>query len=503
MRSIKLIAILLAAIMLLGCGCGGREKDTAPKATDAAQSSASNPPSPTDNGPSSTACATEAPAADERLYTADDYCMDYRSFVGNEGYASPIVETDDSIYILSKGFVYFTDKEYREFMPLCTKPNCSHASEDCEAYLGALSIQYRGGYIYFVADCAWDMDDEDFHLHTPSLCRMRLDGTQHEKLFKIPVPRSEDPDFAPVNDWWKCFATGKYFVFTVNLAAIDDATGEIKSETYMFSVDMDSFAVTELVEDQPDRSKAASCFLMLEGKGDKIYGQFNYSAYDGTNKIAELDLVTGETRMLCTFKPTLRYNERVSSIGTSSLYFTDFDFGKDEETLYKLNIESGELTKVFVDSAKGSNWLTFDSYSGYYYRMGAGFRMPAERGLYVCGNDFNVVGFAAFDEMPEEYLRYYSDFIADALERYPDLENADQQPVPMLSFITRDFIFGSAPHIGVVTYYTEETDENGEIIEIEHHSLSMDYDPLGEPPTLYIDKADIGSESLMWKKWEP
>ena len=497
--------LLLAATMLIGCSCsdnGGGEP--APSAEAASTATAEYTPQAENTAEASGqpgAPSETAPAAtrdENRIYSPDDYCIDYRSFTVGEGGHSTLAECEDSIFMLCKGFLYFTDKEYKDWMPLCPRPDCKHDSEDCNAFLGAAALQYRNGYIYYVDNCVWDIDDELYHVHHPCLCRMRTDGTQHERLFEIPYPEFDDKDFNTMNDSWACFATNKYFVFKLTLFEYDEY-GDPSFEKHMFSLDIDTYNITQLFTDMPDRAKAASAFLILEGRDNLIYGQENYAASGGKNVIVEVDLESGKTRELCRFEPYIRYLEKVSSISDKALYFIDFDFDTDEETLYRLDLETCELTTEYVDSASQSKWTQFDAYSGYYYRAGGTFLPEEERGTYICDMNFNVIEFLPYDEYPQEYFEEYEDFIAECRKLHPDLEFAGEMHYLIsISFVTRDYIFGTATELELVSYEKLNDDQ-----QVETHYAIRAWGAPSSIPMWYLDKKDIGTGNLQWKKWAP
>ena len=488
MKRLTGLLLILLSLALLGCSGGKNGAEPTQPADTVLETTA-----PEAQTAEATAEATAA-VPEVELYAPADHCVDYRSFIGFDGNSTPMVETEDCIYILQNGFLYFSDKEYKDFMPLCAKPNCGHDTQDCDAFLGSTVIQYRGGYLYYVEGSGFDEDDGEYRLHSPRLCRMRPDGSAHEVMADIPAPEA---DFTPLYDYWTCLASNKYFIFKVRLIKNDSEASPV-AETHMFSFDIDTYASAELFINEKDREKAAGVFLLLEGRDDKIYGQMKYSFYGGANKIVEVDLTTGKTRDLCKFKPELRNMERISGIRGDALYFIDFDFGTDEETLYRLDINTGELTAEHVDSARNSNWMIFDSYSGYYYRQGATFREPEERGIYICDASFGVVEFLPESEMPAEYAKYYTDFIAAGLEQYPDLRGTDFYYGIMIGYVTRDHIFGIGPQVELVSQMEEVAPDRYEEI----HYISVTYDPMSIP-TWYIDKAEIGTGNAQWRPWAP
>ena len=81
------------------------------------------------------------------------YVLDYHyGSLAALGTSNSILETDNSVYYLYENMIYFSDKDYKDWLPLCVKPNCSHSDKDCDAYIdGAESgIWIYDQYIYYV-----------------------------------------------------------------------------------------------------------------------------------------------------------------------------------------------------------------------------------------------------------------------------------------------------------------------------------------------------------------
>lgn len=70
--------------------------------------------------------------------------------------------------------IYYLEKDMNQWRPLCAKPECSHNTEDCNAYLTTAGIYWDEGYIYYyMGDALW---------------RMKPDGSEHEKIKRISLP---------------------------------------------------------------------------------------------------------------------------------------------------------------------------------------------------------------------------------------------------------------------------------------------------------------------------
>jgi len=90
-----------------------------------------------------------------------------------------MVNTDEGVYRLGD----FDDVQYIEWsmgksVALCSKPNCSHMGEECNAYLSSPYFIYAyGDYLYIVAE------NNDYS--GMSLYRMSFDGSEKEELYSL------------------------------------------------------------------------------------------------------------------------------------------------------------------------------------------------------------------------------------------------------------------------------------------------------------------------------
>lgn len=96
-----------------------------------------------------------------------------------------ICTTEDTIYFFTQPaanascFLHFTDIASGVTMPLCSKPECTHKDNACNAYLAGgmdvYGLRIYEGKIYWMA-C------EDYGL---KLMRMNVDGTDREVMFAL------------------------------------------------------------------------------------------------------------------------------------------------------------------------------------------------------------------------------------------------------------------------------------------------------------------------------
>ena len=98
---------------------------------------------------------------------------------------SEILETENGYYQWDYDAIYYIDKDNKERMYLCGKPECIHKStvftlESCDAYVGECiiaSMRVFGDYLYLVK--------YDSITYQTTMSRISMDGSVHEDLFVI------------------------------------------------------------------------------------------------------------------------------------------------------------------------------------------------------------------------------------------------------------------------------------------------------------------------------
>ena len=128
-----------------------------------------------------TACASK-PAAP----TAADFEVqpgEYR-YQDRDGF---FVETEKGNYYMNPsgdGVIHFSEPGSHEFHVLCNKPNCGHASADCNAFL-EVAFGYYNGHLYGVT-----LQD---HFE---LIQMDMDGTNHRVITQLPEQKDLSGNFS-------------------------------------------------------------------------------------------------------------------------------------------------------------------------------------------------------------------------------------------------------------------------------------------------------------------
>lgn len=441
-----MIAVVLCCITLAAAACGKSNREESDLPTEGYPAAdAAGAASVTED---SEASSTEAPSG-------RSYCIDHKCAY-NPITAMPIyAETDDALYYLSDNMVYFSDKEYHDWMPLCAKPDCKHNDKNCNAYIDSESLILYDRYLYYIEGSGMHEFMENSKLKV-NLCRMNLDGTGHETVCELRERLTPELGYTPDYAVWDFYATNKYLVVEACFGVAQPRKTEV--HRYGYSIDLETLQTVQLFSEYGDQIG----FLIFEGVGSHAYGQLSY--HDGTPvKIADVDLSTGAVRELCEFAGNIAYYERKVGIHEGKLYFCETDLAKGEngmftgeelQRMYTLDLETFELELIDETSAIYSKYRVFDTLSGYWYST-IGFDGGNEKGTYICDINRNEIAFLPASEYPE-----------------------GTGGKLLLGRITKDYIF-AMPKDDSGFYY-----EYGE-------------------PLWYLAKSDIGTDNLMWRKWEP
>lgn len=190
MKPISVLTIACTVLILLNCACAhnGESSSEAPVIKESISSDADD----------------QAPPESEQAF----YLRDLDSASSSFGMQN-IFETEKAVYCVTDralpdgsmtSFMYFSDKEAHEWLPLCGRPDCMHNSESCSAMLEGnvnMKIWLYGSHIYYMLSSS-----------QPVLWRMKLDGSGHEKLLAFKLP--EDTEFSQY--MWNWYFHGKYAI---------------------------------------------------------------------------------------------------------------------------------------------------------------------------------------------------------------------------------------------------------------------------------------------------
>jgi hypothetical protein len=223
------------------------------------------------------------------------------------------VETDSYYYYLNNGRIYYSEKTEPTFYLLCSKPNCPHGGEDCNAYGGGEggALGYWDGKLY----SAGFVNDE------LALVRMDLDGSNHELVTKLAVPVAANGTAGGSYSFY--FANG-YFFYVVN------------AQPYaFFRVDLSSERTDRLFTDLFADGSGPDGRVLFDG--DFFY--FDLYTPQGVRWLCQCPCGTEEVRKLCSWPKAEAPRWDVEN---GTVYY----YSKTDGTFYEYSIESMQSTAV-------------------------------------------------------------------------------------------------------------------------------------------------------------
>ena len=110
-----------------------------------------------------------------------------RKFPDKAAYATrSACYSDDGLYYMKADRLYFFDANTQKSAVVCSKANCNHDSEDCNAYIeGANMFMYYDGYVYvssFVVDVNSDNGEVEYNGGV-SLDGISSDGSKRVNIY--------------------------------------------------------------------------------------------------------------------------------------------------------------------------------------------------------------------------------------------------------------------------------------------------------------------------------
>ena len=376
-RLISILLLFCFCAALFGCAKRPAEQGEASVPTEAH-------PAVTDKADATEAAAvteapeiTEAPAptpkTDDKFYVID------RSAQRMNTLASVIFETDDGVYYLATkvdelkdtkyNLIYYSDKEYKSWMPLCGKPNCLHNDSSCNAVLESeiWEIWLYGRHIYY----AFENKDADEEAHGVQLWRMKLDGSDHEKVTVIDP--ENDYDDLPTLRSWSCTFHNRYLFLCGRHITRDEVSGDLSAEFYNFVVDLDDpNAAPRRLNILIDGSYTLDNFALLESRGNDLIALFGDE--EGKHYYrCDLETMTGTE--LCTL-PNIIYLTALHLYDGQLWFPAGYELGK----IFAVDIETGEVETVA--SAEPKEMLWYNPWDGYIVGANFGEGTPQGTGIY-------------------------------------------------------------------------------------------------------------------------
>ena len=410
-RLISILLLICFCAALFGCAKRPAEQGEASVPTEAL-------PAVTDKADATEAVEiTEVPAptqkADDTFYVID---LQPHSAIGDR---VQLFETDTSIYYLCFGRsygvpakLYVSDKEYKDWMPLCAKPNCLHNNYDCnsclEGYLN--SVWLYGRNFYYVTDSL-----EGTPVDCLQLWKMDLDGSNHEMLTKLDYRSKEDK--AKYNNFCGCLFHNKYMIaeYSGNVMQVND---EPKIDYCMYLVDLDDPTQAERLTFAVEGGEDLNVLYIECAVGDILYCRCGAS----DPNVFRCDLSDRTAVKLC----TLPFTPFANSCGLhdGKLYFADPLFSK---LLVSIDTETGELVTVKENENLEDMWgCPFGDYIFGAMRKGSDFPISGTAVYDYNGDLIQEIPVSAYDE--RELSIYYA--LGDYIFGYEDVNGWETTSTP-------------------------------------------------------------------------
>ena len=347
--------------------------------------------------------------------------------------------------------MYFSDLETKDFIPLCARPDCRHDNANCSAYTGAATFTVFGNHIYYVDGYAYGYDPDDSSFDFPSLWRMNLDGTAHEELMKMPFP---NPDFAPSNGLFATVFTNKYaFVHSF-------FSDEMKYTCENYVIDLETLDTSTVSSPWLNFDYRGGLYAMA-GRGDMLYLFISEYTDDLsrsviTNHLCALNCATAQLSRIGELPEDVYYSGFDYYLADDDIYYICRDPIEQDPRLCKSSLTNGKCTELWHGLYSDIGWPWLEWQNGLLFKENRAPDSSLRQSIYF--EDLNL---------NEAEYHFYSEKELDEAGRL------------MCFFQTESYIFGIGPdRIGAYSA------QNG-------------------IPEWYIDKVDIGTGNLMWRRWAP
>lgn len=92
----------------------------------------------------------------------------------DRNFAGHTANGENGIYLLDRSFVYYLENGTDVLIPLCGRPDCTHSTADCNAYIKGSEITYYDGFLYVFCGGA-----------DAKIVRMDPDGSNHVTVIDL------------------------------------------------------------------------------------------------------------------------------------------------------------------------------------------------------------------------------------------------------------------------------------------------------------------------------
>ena len=325
----KSVSWLLTALLLFGClaGCGAEKK----KAESLA------------DGTSEAADSTEA----DPVYRPENRPQ--------ACFRNHFVETEAGCYDQVENLILFCPQGSDTFYPLCSKPNCQHKDENCNAWCGVAFGWYDGALYTVNYDGLGGKFD---------VVRRNPDGTGHETVAHVDAKKGGGFAFT--------FHNGKLYVYmSANLALPLEEQAE-----RLLVVDLRDWSQAEPFTEY---LQAGNRIGIIDYYKDKLYAYVeNVRDPQAEPGVVEMDAATGAVRRLVSFQ-------------LGACYATDdtFFYLEPDVGFREYDLQTGEIRDCGLP-VKDAWWASYDE--DFIYLMGHGRDSDRTHTLYVLSRSYALLG---------------------------------------------------------------------------------------------------------------
>ena len=298
--------------------------------------------------------------------------------------------------------IYFCPRGRDSFRPLCSKPNCRHTDENCNAWVGwgftGSGFGYFDGALYAVNWMPGKID----------VIKMNLDGTDHQVAVTL-----DDTDLKNCDCEFK-FHHGKLFVWCT--ASYDIPLEE--QEDHLAVLDLSDGTQREPAADYIRTAGLPRPFSYCKDKAyahgteNKAQTYESYNPYD--EKLIELDAVTGEVRVVLPCSINGLY------VTDSTLYYYEADLsplGYEAENVNpgfrEYDVESGTVKDCGLP-VEDIHWVRYDE--DYIYAMSFSRNNGKESTLYFFSRNYELI-----DRMELKNKMTIYEIVSDRIFFYDDV----------------------------------------------------------------------------------
>ena len=303
-----------------------------------------------------------------------------------------MLETPESYYVLANleegNFIYVSDKENMGWLPLCSRPDCSHDDENCNAYVEiTTSIGLYKENIYYTYN-GFDGDRS-----TVELWKMDLSGENHQKVKEVPLIEGSSSDV--ISGYSGYFHKG-YYLYSVDTGQGEDERGEVRA--LPLEQDQEGYQVIASFQEPLGH-------VLFHPKGEIVYAELGY---EDRIELIKYDLekqeILGEKKDWLHGSMTALPGDTITVIW-------------DTIGVYNYNLEDGTETKLFDWQLDGDESMYTDG--TYYYcgrinefvayekEPGGGFRILDQEGKLVQEIEMPQDAIVYYYGITSEYIWFY------------------------------------------------------------------------------------------------